>query len=703
MDKKMDFYSFDCGCRFEVLGQSPYGGSLPALKLDLENRPLDCPETWSLLGKGLTHHIFQLERGAGKKWTKEMKPENITQLAGLAAVIRPGSADIILEDGKSVTEHFCKRKNGLEPIEIFHESIKDILEPTYGFMINQEQAMLIVQRVANFSLQEADTLRKICGKKDAAGMARMKKPFLEKAHEAGILTDQEAEKLFGWIEKSQKYSFNLCLSPSTLVETQTGFKTLDELQVGELIIGPDGWTEVVNKYEKGEQEVWKLNLYGSSDVIRCTIYHKFLFDNGQILSLKNFFDDAWKSVDDHIYDGIPLIVCRDGNKRICSAEKIGLERTVDIEVKSDRHLFWGNGIATSNSHGVAYSIESYDCAYTKAHFPLQFFCSNLRYCENQDEIRESINDTKRMNVEVFPPDIRDKKKHFYLKGDSIFFGLTDIRDIGEAQANKLLEEIHLQENSYGGIETWNWYETLVRLSNVPQGVLSALIQSGGLRHLKVPRKVMLKELELFQFPKPLSEKEIEFAVQHHQEYDNLTDLLRATSRVKKEGGAAHTAKRSEAILSVIKMLENPSTELVDYPYEIAISEGHYLGTPLTCSRVDGAPGDRADTTCKQFLDNQYAPIFTMKVLVEDVRVTSIKRGKEENIGKEMAILRVSDNTGVADGIPCFTDQWVGAAPTEEREGKPGYRDLLTVGRVLEIQFEKNYKKEGVHVRQVWDQ
>lgn len=113
-----------------------------------------------------------------------------------------------IRDGKSVTDHYIDRKNGLEPVTYFHEALEGILGTTYGEMIYQEQAMKIAQEFAGFTLEQADSLRKAIGKKLAALMAEVKIEFLAGCAKVGILTVEQAEELFGWIEKSQRYSFN---------------------------------------------------------------------------------------------------------------------------------------------------------------------------------------------------------------------------------------------------------------------------------------------------------------------------------------------------------------------------------------------------------------------------------------------------------------------------------------------------------------
>jgi ribosomal protein S13 len=111
-------------------------------------------------------------------------------------------------DGKSMTQHYADRKRGIEPVPPYNPILDEILSKTYGVLVYQEQTLEIAKRLAGFSLQEADTLRKGIGKKDASVVAECKKMFIEKASTFGVISKEQAEEIFGWIEKSARYSFN---------------------------------------------------------------------------------------------------------------------------------------------------------------------------------------------------------------------------------------------------------------------------------------------------------------------------------------------------------------------------------------------------------------------------------------------------------------------------------------------------------------
>ena len=201
MSKK---FQYSCGCSFHLVDET---SKKILFDPNIDNIDLSCSRTWDLISSGNTKGCFQLESRLGRSFAKKLKPENIEQLSALIAIIRPGCLEAIRE-GKSVTNHYIDKKNGQESIDYFHPALEPILKTTYGEMVYQEQAMEIAKVIAGFNLQEADMLRKAIGKKKPEEMAKVKTKFINGAKDLGIINESEAEEIFGWIEKSQRYSFN---------------------------------------------------------------------------------------------------------------------------------------------------------------------------------------------------------------------------------------------------------------------------------------------------------------------------------------------------------------------------------------------------------------------------------------------------------------------------------------------------------------
>ena len=174
-------------------------------KFDINN--FDDPEVWDLICSGKTKGVFQLESNLGRHWAKQLQPKNISELAALISLIRPGCLKAYT-DGKSMTQHYVDRKAGKDAVIYPHESLEDLLQETYGVLVYQEQSMMIAQKLAGFDLKDADSLRKAIGKKKAALMAEVKKSFIEGSERLNIVTKEVAEEIFSWIEKSNRYAFN---------------------------------------------------------------------------------------------------------------------------------------------------------------------------------------------------------------------------------------------------------------------------------------------------------------------------------------------------------------------------------------------------------------------------------------------------------------------------------------------------------------
>jgi DNA polymerase III alpha subunit len=171
-------------------------------KFSVNDIPLDCPAVWRLIGGGHTVGVFQLEKNLGQDWAKKVKPQNIEELAALTALLRPGPLE------SSMTQDYVDIKFGRKKHVYLHQSLKPILESTYGCLVYQEQAIKIATDIAGFSLEVADELRKAIGKKKPELMAKLKNRFVNGAQKHSKIARGIAEEIFGWIEKCQRYSFN---------------------------------------------------------------------------------------------------------------------------------------------------------------------------------------------------------------------------------------------------------------------------------------------------------------------------------------------------------------------------------------------------------------------------------------------------------------------------------------------------------------
>lgn len=508
---------------------------------DIAKMNLDCPKTWDLISSGNTKGCFQLESRLGRSMAKKLKPHNIEELSALISIMRPGCLEAI-RDGKSVSNHYIDKKNGQEATDYFHPSLENVLKTTYGEMVYQEQAMEIARIVAGFNLQEADMLRKAIGKKKPEEMAKLKITFLNGCEKTKILTKEQAEEIFNWIEKSQRYSFN-------------------------------------------------------------------------------------------------------------------------------------------KSHAVSYAMNCYLSAYTKAHFPKLFFASYLRFAKDkidpQAEIKELVQNATEMGIEVSKPDIRLLNEFVELIDGKIYFGLTDIKGVGQSAFLKLVDIIN-KENI--DIKNIKWMDMLFLLERINSTAAKALIQSGALDYFGITRNQMLFEYSSFS---ELTVKELSSI---KIVYDKNIQLAKNLERLIKYGTI--TTKRIPLINQLIKTINNPPYSMLDSIEWLADTENMLLGCSITCSKIDMYDISMISCSCKEFKDG-YSVNSNIMLAGEIEYIRPVKTKKGKDAGSEMAFLTFNDGTAAIDSIVCFPEVY------------KKYRNQLFQGNIIIVKGNRSKNKDGLVVEKVY--
>ena len=488
-----------CGCKFPL----DKNGNI-IFNPDIGQINLNCSATWNMISSGNTKGCFQLESRLGRSMAKKLRPDSIEQLSALISIMRPGCLEAV-RDGKTVSSHYIDKKNGQESVDYFHPSLEQILGNTYGEMVYQEQAMQIAKELAGFNLQEADMLRKAIGKKKADEMSKLKDKFTKGCKKLKIISEDQADQIFSWIEKSQRYSFN-------------------------------------------------------------------------------------------------------------------------------------------KSHAVSYAMNAYLSAYSKAHFTRTFFASYLKFAKDkidtQQEIKELIQNATQMGIHVSTPDIRKLNRYFLLKNKIIYFGLTDIKGVGQSVFNKLLElckDINISELTWIELLT----NVLIKLNST---AAKGLISSGALDYLNKSRNSMLFEHSIIT---ELTKKEIELC-KKYLKHNNLKKVLQSLVSDK------INVRRKAIVNGHISTIEKPPYSLEDTIEWISDKEYELLGYSLTCSRIDMYDVSRANCTCAEFNKTTQQDIVIAGE-IEGVNVVKTKTGK--NKGAEMAFVSLSDNTGVLDSVIVFPEAY----------------------------------------------
>ncbi|MDZ7831703.1 MAG: DNA polymerase III subunit alpha [Desulfobacterales bacterium] len=184
---------------------------------DLINLDTADPDTYRLLSSGDTTAVFQLESTGMKDLMIRLKPEKFADVTALVALYRPGP----IESG--MVNDFVERKHGRKAVENLVPELEPILAETYGVILYQEQVMKIAGELADYSMAEADGLRKAMGKKIADKLAKERERFVEGATNNNIPRDK-AIQLFELIEKFAGYGFNKSHSAAyAMIAYQTAY------------------------------------------------------------------------------------------------------------------------------------------------------------------------------------------------------------------------------------------------------------------------------------------------------------------------------------------------------------------------------------------------------------------------------------------------------------------------------------------------
>ncbi|KKP59482.1 MAG: polymerase III alpha subunit protein [Candidatus Roizmanbacteria bacterium GW2011_GWA2_34_18] len=305
-------------------------------KIDIHHVPLDDKKTYDLLSKGDTVGVFQLESGGMKHLAKELKPNKLSDISAMVALYRPGPMDLI--------PSFLEGKKNAKKITYPHPDLKPILEETYGVLVYQEQVMEIANKLAGFSMSQADNLRMAMGKKKKELMKKEKEKFFQGCLKNGYKKTM-TEKIWNFMEKFAAYGFN-------------------------------------------------------------------------------------------------------------------------------------------KPHSASYGLIAYWTGYIKANYPVEYMTALLTaelqgVAGPQREIKmsQAIEECRRMEIKVLSPDINKSIYNFSIEGDSIRFGLSAIKNIGEAAIESILEV--RKKQSFHGLKD---FLSRVDLRRVNKRTVESLIKAGAFSH-----------------------------------------------------------------------------------------------------------------------------------------------------------------------------------------------------------------------------
>ncbi|ACT07972.1 DNA polymerase III, alpha subunit [Dickeya chrysanthemi Ech1591] len=249
--------------------------------VDIAAIPLDDKNSFGMLQRSETTAVFQLESRGMKDLIKRLKPDCFEDMIALVALFRPGP----LQSG--MVDNFIDRKHGREAISYpdiqwQHETLKPVLEPTYGIILYQEQVMQIAQVLAGYTLGGADMLRRAMGKKKPEEMAKQRSVFKEGAERMGV-DGELSMKIFDLVEKFAGYGFNKSHSAAyALVSYQTLWLKAHypaEFMAAVMTADMDNTDKIVGLVD----ECWRMGLKILPPDINSGLYHFHVNDDGEIV------------------------------------------------------------------------------------------------------------------------------------------------------------------------------------------------------------------------------------------------------------------------------------------------------------------------------------------------------------------------------------------------------------------------------------
>lgn len=385
-------------------------------------------KTWEFLCRAdYLKGVFQFETSSAAMVLKKILPTDIKDLALATALNRPG--------GLKVVDEIANVRNGSVEKKEVNPELDAILKENFGFLVFQEDLMLIAQKLASFDPKASVTLLKALGKKD-----REKMNSLQEAFTQGMLKNKYskdlADTLFNQMKAFADYGFNKCIFEEEWVETTNGTVQLKHIRAGDSI---KAWDKVLKK----EHFVKVLNVY--RNVKKC--YHLVLQNHQNIIASKDhrfLCEDGEMRTLEFLMENPDIRLITDSAFKYVKIAKFAPYRevpTIDLEVDHPDHNFYCNGIVVSNSHAVSYSQMSFVSAFLKVNYPLEFITSLLNYTQYEqnpsNEIFDCISETKHFKISVLPPSIDKINNRFEIEDGNIRYPIGLVKNVGEALYEKI--------------------------------------------------------------------------------------------------------------------------------------------------------------------------------------------------------------------------------------------------------------------------
>lgn len=438
----------------------------------------DDPEVYRYFANGWLSDIFQFSAKGLCAYTQKLKPKNMDDVVAALSLFRPGP----MENGFHMD--YIALKNGEKEPE-YPIGAEEILKNTYSVLVYQEQIMNICNQLADFDLVTCDKVRKSLGKKKLDVLLPLKTKFIEgyvgKFGSKGV-TEKNAETLWEQMEEFAKYSFNKCLSFSTLVyvvgfgeiTVERLFHAFNNQECNSFMAksmkqnGSLYFSKIKDVRYSGNRPVYEISLVDGKK-IRTTGNHKFPTTEGKVYA--------------EFLMGKTLFVANNSSNaqmaNVISVRFVGNEDVYDIEMEDENHNFVANGIVTCNSHAAAYAINAYNSLWLKVHYPLEFWSVALSRA-SEDDFPQYVNEMQQTEgIEIKPVNINKSDINIVAdkKDNSIYWAINATKQVGEKTQNQIMEE-RSKNGEYFSLAEFIDRHTF-KGSAVNKSVIENLIYSGA--------------------------------------------------------------------------------------------------------------------------------------------------------------------------------------------------------------------------------
>jgi hypothetical protein len=506
----------------------------------------------------------------------------------------------------------------------------------------QEQSMQIAQVVAGFNPVEVDKLRKAAGKKDQKLMTEVGVMFVERATNLGVITKEEAERLFANIQKSGRYQFNK--SHSVCYAIDSYYTAHQKAHI------PIYFFTAYLRYAKEKQDPLK--------EIRALINDAKTF-NIEVQPPRFQDLDPHFSTDRVVItfglSDVKGIGVKNVAKTLAAIGGVEQERG-----KSSMEWTWFEFLVYFSEHSNAAMVKKMIEVGALRNFKLDRLCLLAEY-----DAWLRLTKTEREKVAALPEPLI---KMSAVK-ELVEVEVDDYDDDEMDAYNKACKEAPIVDQDEDG-------GPLYDLPEHPKPIGKKLVKRH--RNKKNGDGTSIYEPVLDENDEPIVLDDGRV----------VTNLIEALGQLLERPGAV-TKGRRDKVEAIRDLLLHPPTPLEDKPYWIAKKEEEALGLPITFTHVDAADKSMVDTTCKELREGKDVYEMTIGVEIQEVREIVIKNGN--NRGHKMAYLCVSDETGALDDVTIFSEAW-------EEYGYLLARDKM----VAALQGRKDQKRGSFIVDKVWE-